>query len=38
VNSITDYSPIEIIYGFNLLAYLGLIPLLIDGRVNLDGN
>jgi hypothetical protein len=38
VNFTTDYSPIEIIYGFNPLAYLGLIPLLVDGRVNLDGN
>jgi len=38
VNSTTDYSPIEIIYGFNPLTYLGLIPLLVDGRVNLDGN
>jgi len=38
MNSTTDYSSIEIIYGFNPLAYLGLIPLLTDGRVNLNGN
>ena len=38
VCSTTDYSPFKIIYGFNPLTSLDLIPLPIDERVNLDGN
>jgi aconitase A len=33
-----DYSHFKIIYGFNPLTNLGLFPLHIDERVNLDGN
>jgi hypothetical protein len=38
VHSTTDYSPFEIVYGFNPLTPLDLIPLPIDERVSLDGN
>jgi hypothetical protein len=38
VHSTTDYSPFEIVYSFNPLIPLYLIPLLIDKRVGLDGN
>ena len=38
VHSTTDYSPFEIVYGFNPLTPLHLIPLLVDERVSLDGN
>jgi len=38
VHSTTDYSPFEIVYGFNPLTPLDLIPLPVDERVNLDGN
>jgi hypothetical protein len=38
VHSTTNYSPFEIIYGFNPLTPLDLIPLPIDERVSLDGN
>ena len=38
VHSSTDYSPFEIVYGFNPLTPLDLIPLLVDERVSLDGN
>jgi len=38
VHSTTNYSPFEIVYGFNPLTPLDLIPLLVDERVSLDGN
>ena len=38
VHSTTDYSPFEIVYGFNPLTPLDLIPLTVDERVSLDGN
>jgi len=38
VHFTTDYSPFEIVYGFNPLTPLDLIPLLVDERVSLDGN
>jgi hypothetical protein len=38
VHSTTDYSPFEIVYGFNPLTPLDLIPLPINERVSLDGN
>jgi hypothetical protein len=38
VYSITNYSPFEIIYGFNHLTYLDSFPLPIDEMVSLDGN
>jgi hypothetical protein len=38
VHSTTDYSPFEIVYGFNPLTPLDLIPLPVDERVSLDGN
>jgi len=37
VHSTTNYSPFEIIYEFNPLTPLDLIPLPINKRVNLDG-
>jgi len=37
VHSITEFSPFEIVYGFNLLTPIDLIPLPIDERA-LDGN
>jgi len=33
-----DYSPFEIVYGFNPLTSLDLIPLSVDEMVSLDGN
>ena len=36
--STTNYSPFEIIYGFNPSTPLDLIPFSIDKRVNLDVN
>jgi hypothetical protein len=36
--STTDYSPFEIVYGFNPLTPLGLIPFPVNERVSLDGN
>jgi hypothetical protein len=36
--STTDFSPFEIVYGFNPLIPMDLIPLPIDERVSLDGN
>jgi hypothetical protein len=33
-----DYSPFEIVYGFNPLTPLDLIPLSVDEMVSLDGN
>jgi hypothetical protein len=38
VHSTNDYSPFEIVYGFNPLTPLDLIPLPVDERVSLDGN
>jgi len=38
VHSTTDYSPFEIVYGFNPLTPLNLNPLPVDKRVSLDGN
>jgi hypothetical protein len=37
VHYATDHSPFEIIYGFNPLTLLDLIPLVIDEMVGLDG-
>ena len=37
VHSSTDYSPFEIVYGFNPLTPLDLVPLPIDERASLDG-
>jgi hypothetical protein len=38
VDSTIDYSPFKIVYGFNPLTPLDLIPLLVDKRVSLDSN
>ena len=38
VHSTIDYSPFEIVYSFNPLTPLDLIPLPVDERVNLYGN
>ena len=38
VHSTTEFSPFEIVYGFNPLTPIDLIPLPIDERVSLDGN
>jgi len=38
VHSTTEFSPFEIVYGFNPLTPMDLIPLLVDERVSLDGN
>jgi len=38
VHSTTDYSPFEIVYGFNHLTPLNLFPIPIDEKVSLDGN
>jgi len=38
VHSTTDYSPFEIVYGFNPLTPLDLIYLPVDEMVSLDGN
>ena len=38
VHSTTDHSPFEIVYGFNPLTPLDLIPLSIDKRVSFDGS
>jgi len=38
VHSTTDYSPFEIVYGFNLLKPLDLISLPADENVSLNGN
>ena len=37
VHSTTNYSPFEIVYGFNILTSLDLIPLPMNERVSLDG-
>jgi len=38
VHSTTEFSPFDIMYGFNPLTPMDLIPLPIDERVSLDGN
>jgi len=38
VHSTTEFSPFEIVYGFNPLTPMDLIPLPIDEMVSLDGN
>jgi len=38
VHSTTDYSLFEIVYGFNPLTPLDLIPLPVDEKVSLDSN
>jgi hypothetical protein len=38
VHPTTEFSPFEIVYGFNPLTLIDLIPLPIDERVSLDGN
>jgi hypothetical protein len=38
VYSITNYLSFDIVYGFNPLAPLDLIPLPIDKRYSVDGN
>jgi hypothetical protein len=38
MNTTTSYSPFEIVYGFNPLSHLDLIPLPIDERSSLDGH
>jgi hypothetical protein len=37
VHSTTDFSPLEIVYGFNPLMHLDLLPLPIDEKTSLDG-
>ena len=37
IHSATQFSPFEIVYGFNPLTSLDLIPLPLSERVNLDG-
>ena len=37
VHSTTNYSPFKIVYGFNPLTSLDLIPLPVHERVSLDG-
>ena len=37
MHSTTGFSPFEIVYGFNLLTPLDLIPLPFEERVSLDG-
>ena len=37
VHSTTDFSPFEIVYGFNPLTLLDLLPLLVNERTSLDG-
>jgi hypothetical protein len=36
VHSTTDFSPFEIVYGFNSLTPMNLIPLSLEERVSLD--
>jgi hypothetical protein len=38
VHSTTKFSPFEMVYGFNPLTLMDLIPLPVDERVSLDGN
>ena len=37
MHSTTSYSPFKIVYGFNPVTPLDLIPLPVDGRSSLDG-
>jgi hypothetical protein len=37
VHSTTDFSPFEIVYGFNPLTPLDLLPLPVDEKASLDG-
>ena len=37
MHTTTSYSPFEIVYGFNPLTPLDLMPLPVDGRSSLDG-
>ena len=37
IHTTTSYSPFEIIYGFNPLTHLDLMPLPVDGKSSLDG-
>jgi hypothetical protein len=37
VDSTTDFSPFQIVYGFNPLTPLDLLPLLVNERTSLDG-
>ena len=37
VHSATNFSPFEVVYGFNPLSPLDLVPIPIDERANLDG-
>jgi len=37
VHSTTDFSPFEIVYGFNPLTPMNLIPLPFEEKVSLDG-
>ena len=38
MHTLTSYSLFEIVYGFNLLTPLDLMPLPIDARSSLDGH
>ena len=37
MHTTTSYSPFEIVYGFNPLTPLDLMPLLVDERGSMDG-
>ena len=37
MHSATNCSPFEVVYGFNPLTSLDLLPLPVEERVNLDG-
>ena len=37
IHSTTNCSPFEVVYGFNLLTPLDLLPLPFEERVNIDG-
>jgi hypothetical protein len=38
MHSTTGFSPLKIMYGFNLLTLMDLIFMPVDERVSLDGN
>jgi hypothetical protein len=38
VHSTIEFSPFEIVYGFNRLTPMDLISLIVDERVSSDGN
>ena len=38
MHSTTEFLPFDIVYGFNPLTPMDLIPLSVDERVSLDGN